>query len=141
MALSGALSGVASKEASQSLTQRLKVYGLAGVVAYGLLNTVYYTAMFTYMWTVGFKVPRGLGYAEAARKLVEVLGITWAGSQLTKAARAAGALLLAPVVDKGLGAFQRALHLKSRRTAFLYIVALCLGLTAALFGTVVVVHA
>lgn len=38
---------------------KLKAYGLAGIIAYGLLNTIYYTAMFMYMWTVVFKVPRG----------------------------------------------------------------------------------
>ncbi|CAL8464525.1 g4060 [Coccomyxa elongata] len=125
---------------SLSLKERLQAYGLAGIVAYGLLNTIYYTAMFTYMWTVVYKVPRGLGFAAAARKFVEVFGITWAGSQLTKAARAGGALLLAPIVDKGLTGLQRTLHLNSRRAAFLCTVFACLGIAAALFGTVVVLH-
>lgn len=58
-----------------------------------------------------------------------------------QAARAGGALLLAPLVEKGLNAFESALHLKSRKSAFLYILFICLGLTAALFGAVVVVHA
>ncbi|BDA49605.1 hypothetical protein COCOBI_14-2240 [Coccomyxa sp. Obi] len=154
---SGSLSGVASFHGgtgaasfcspvapknvpSLGLKERLQAYGLAGIVAYGLLNTLYYTAMFTYMWTVVYKVPRGLGFAAAARKFVEVFGITWAGSQLTKAARAGGALLLAPLVDKGLTGLQRTLHLKSRRAAFLYTVVACLGIAAVLFGTVVVVH-
>ena len=58
-----------------------------------------------------------------------------------QAARAGGALLLAPLVEKGLNALESALHLKSRKSAFLYILFVCLGLTAALFGAVVVVHA
>lgn len=42
------------------MKERLQAYGVAGIVAYGLLNTIYYTAMFTYMWTVVYKVPRGV---------------------------------------------------------------------------------
>jgi hypothetical protein len=42
----------------------------------------------------------GLGVQAAAGKLLEVLGLTWAGSQVTKLARGAAALALAPVVDK-----------------------------------------
>ena len=38
---------------------RLRGYGVAGVLAYGLLNTTYYTATFWYMWTLVYKVPRG----------------------------------------------------------------------------------
>ncbi len=57
-----------------------------------------------------------------------------------QAARAGGALLLAPIVDKGLTGLQRTLHLKSRRAAFLCTIFACLGIAAALFGTVVVLH-
>ena len=34
--------------------------------------------------------PAGLGIAATARKFLEVLGLVWAGSQVTKLARAAG---------------------------------------------------
>ncbi len=79
------------KEASQSLTQRLKVYGLAGVVAYGLLNTVYYTAMFTYMWTVGFKVPRGLQHSPS-RPVLARLSIVIFGHSIKPKSEGGGML-------------------------------------------------
>ena len=41
----------------------------------------------------------GLGFAGAVRKVAEVAALTWAGSQVTKLARAAGAVALAPLVD------------------------------------------
>ena len=44
-----------------SLRQRLAGLGLTGVVAYGLLNTLYYTAAFYFVWTYVARVPRG-GY-------------------------------------------------------------------------------
>ena len=37
---------------------KLRKYGLAGVVAYGLLNTLYYSVVFLVVWS-SFKVPRG----------------------------------------------------------------------------------
>jgi hypothetical protein len=41
-----------------------------------------------------------LGIAGGVRKVAEVAALTWAGSQFTKLARAAGAVALAPLVDR-----------------------------------------
>jgi hypothetical protein len=41
------------------LRERLAGLGVAGVVAYGLLNTLYYTAAFYFVWTYVARVPRG----------------------------------------------------------------------------------
>jgi hypothetical protein len=72
---------------------------------------------------------------------VEVFAIVWAGSQVTKLARAGGALALAPLVDSGMGWLQRRLALGSKRAAFALVVAACLVVAGALFGTVVLLHA
>jgi hypothetical protein len=55
----GAHSFILCRKQRLGWKENLKTYGLAGIIAYGLLNTVYYTVMFTYMWTNIFKVPRG----------------------------------------------------------------------------------
>lgn len=118
-----------SSAGALSFRQRLEGLGLAGVVAYGILNTLYYTAAFFFVWKFVARVPRGdfppafailfavsrpvawaalpaaflecraaylaltrslaaasagLGLASTARKFAEVIGITWAGSQVTK---------------------------------------------------------
>lgn len=39
--------------------ERLADLGLAGVGAYGLFNTVYYTAAFYFVWAYVVRVPRG----------------------------------------------------------------------------------
>ncbi len=78
---------------------------------------------------------------EAARRFVEVFAMVWAGSQVTKLLRAGGALALAPLVDSGMGWIQQRLRLRSKRQVCVLIVATCLLLAAALFGTVVVLHA
>ena len=58
-----------------------------------------------------------------------------------QAARAAGAVLLAPSVDRGLVLVQQSFRLKSKRGAFLLVLAACLSLAAGLFTSIVVVHA
>lgn len=61
--------------------------------------------------------------------------------QVTKLARAGGALALAPLVDAGIVALQQRLGLGSRRAAFVVAVAACLALAGGLFGGVVALHA
>ncbi|KAK9161891.1 hypothetical protein Syun_008232 [Stephania yunnanensis] len=46
-------------------------------------------------------VPRRMRYAATIQRFLKVMAMVWAGSQVTKLARAAGALALAPLVDKG----------------------------------------
>lgn len=55
----------------------------------------------------------GLGHQIAAKRLVEVLAMTWAGSQVTKLPRAMGAVLLAPTVANILNELKAALRLRS----------------------------
>lgn len=191
------------------LRDRLKRYGLAGLLAYGLLNTAYYSCMFLFVWVYVAKVPPGLGLRGAAVKFLEVFALTWGGSQVralgslltrrgaaaaqrgpvaargkaarraaswrqgcagrtssaaharrargaepaesrprrgavaqvTKVARAAGALALAPVVDRLLEGVQSLLRLESKRHAFGSVVAGCVGLALLLFAGVVGVYA
>jgi hypothetical protein len=119
--------------------RQLQTYGLAGVLAYGLLNTAYYTSVFLLMWCFVVRVPAGLGAAAAARRFAEVFAITWAGSQVTKLARAGGALLLAPVASALLDRVEARLppRWRSRGAAFALCVCACVAVALALFGGVV----
>ena len=40
--------------------QQLRSLGIAGIVAYGLLNTVYYGSTFMFIWLYVVKAPRGV---------------------------------------------------------------------------------
>lgn len=51
----GAGAGVNRK----TLKSQLATLGVAGVVAYGILNTIYYTAAFYLIWRYAARVPRG----------------------------------------------------------------------------------
>jgi len=61
--------------------------------------------------------------------------------KVTKIARAAGALALAPVVDKLLDTVQARLQLQSKRQAFGLVVGGCIALAVALFTGVVGAYA
>ncbi|KAL6656096.1 hypothetical protein ACP70R_006922 [Stipagrostis hirtigluma subsp. patula] len=112
-----------SKEYSQltKLLEKLKRYGAAGVLSYGLLNTVYYVTAFLLVWFYFAPAPGRMGYAAAVE------------SQVTKILRAGGALALAPFVDRGLRWFTVKFNFKSEGRAFATIVGLCFAIAAILF--------
>lgn len=83
----------------------------------------------------------GLGLQAAARKFIEVFAMVWAGSQVTKLPRAAGALAVAPVVDMGLAFSQDKLKLRSKQQAVALVVTACVLLAGALFAGIIVLHA
>lgn len=72
------------------LADRLRRWGVAGVAAYGVLNTLYYSAAMCIAWFFIVKVPPGVGLQEGLRKLAEVAVSAWALSQVTKVPRAFG---------------------------------------------------
>ncbi|KAM0952519.1 hypothetical protein DsansV1_C02g0013891 [Dioscorea sansibarensis] len=118
---------------SKDLMQRLKRYGVAGVLSYGLLNTVYYLTTFLLVWFYVAPAPGRMGYAAAVQRFLKIMAMVWAGSQVTKIIRAGCALTLAPIVDKGLSWFTVKFNLKSEGKAFTMIVGLCFGLALILF--------
>ncbi|KAK9735080.1 hypothetical protein RND81_04G182300 [Saponaria officinalis] len=85
--------------------EQLKRYGVSGILSYGLLNTAYYLTTFLTVWFYFAPAPGKMGYLSAVSRFLKVMAMVWAGSQVTKLFRAAGALALAPIVDKGLSWF------------------------------------
>ncbi|KAG9458092.1 hypothetical protein H6P81_002600 [Aristolochia fimbriata] len=123
----------AKEFASNEVLEKLKRYGISGVLSYGLLNTAYYLSTFILVWFYIAPVPGRMGYGAAAKRFLKIAAMVWAGSQVTKIPRAGGALALAPLVDSGLSWFTEKFKFESRRKAFLYIVGSCLGLAFLLF--------
>ncbi len=78
----------------------------------------------------------GLGLQTTLRRFVEVMAVVWAGSQVTKLARAAAAIAFAPLVDKALISLADRLKLKSKGQAFGVMVAACFGVASAIFVAV-----
>lgn len=121
---------------SKELAAKLRSFGAAGVLAYGLFNTVYYTGAFLFVWLYVAPSPGGLGFTAAAKRFLRVFAMVWAGSQVTKAARAGGALLLAPAVERGLVLVTERFRFRSKGQAFGAVAGACFALAAILFMTI-----
>ncbi|XP_009133287.1 uncharacterized protein LOC103857808 [Brassica rapa] len=126
---------------SEELLMKLKRYGLSGILSYGLLNTVYYSAAFLLVWFYVAPAPGKMGYLAAAERFVKVMAMVWAGSQVTKLIRIGGAVALAPIVDRGLSWFTVKYKFESQGKAFGAMVGICLGLALMLFLVVTLLWA
>lgn len=75
---------------SNEILTRLKRYGIAGILSYGLLNTAYYLTTFLVVWFYVTPAPGRMGYLAAVERFLKVMAMVWAGSQVTKLIRAGG---------------------------------------------------
>ncbi|CAI7793985.1 unnamed protein product [Closterium sp. NIES-53] len=176
-----------NKAKTAEVLEKLKSFGVAGVLAYGLFNTVYYIFAFLFVFTrnrppsstllplptplslhsflkvfavlwAGSQVTKLVRavYFEALEKetlcvvfpsfpnpdppslslhsFLKVFAVVWAGSQVTKLLRAGGALMLAPLMERGIVSLSSSKGLfRSRGQAVAAIVAFCFGLAGILF--------
>lgn len=115
------------------IMKKLKRYGVSGILSYGLLNTAYYLTTFLFVWFYIAPAPGKMGYLAAVERFLKLMAMVWAGSQVTKLLRAAGALALAPIVDRGLSWFTNKFKFQSQGKAFMAIVGFCFGLALIVF--------
>ncbi|XP_024533126.1 uncharacterized protein LOC9650887 isoform X1 [Selaginella moellendorffii] len=57
---------------NDDLKSQLRRYGTAGILSYGVFNTMYYLGTFLFFWFYVAPSPGGLGYAAAAQRFVRV---------------------------------------------------------------------
>lgn len=128
--------GSSNNNSYQALRSKLASYGVAGVVAYGILNTLYYTVAFVAAWFFlqpGGPPASGAGWSAAAKSIATVMAGTWVGSQVTKIARAAGAVALAPLVDRLLERVAAKVGGGGKGRAVAVVVGTCLCMWGAVF--------
>ncbi|KAG9131406.1 hypothetical protein Leryth_022189 [Lithospermum erythrorhizon] len=126
---------------SNETLERLRRYGVSGLLSYGLLNTAYYLTTFLVVWFFVAPAPGRMGYLAAVERFVKVMAMVWAGSQVTKLIRAGGALALAPLVDKALSWFTVKFKFESQGKAFAAIAGFCFGLAFLIFLIVTLLSA
>ncbi|RYG65454.1 hypothetical protein EON64_11880 [archaeon] len=113
--------------------------GQAGILAYGSLNCLYYTIATAIVWSLtGIKLasappvivtpPQRLSVAVG--RVGKVIAGVWLGSQATKVLRLAGAVALAPLLDRAIDYVHKKFDLPSRGKAF---GAIALGLWSVFF--------
>ncbi|KNA18754.1 hypothetical protein SOVF_067860 [Spinacia oleracea] len=113
------------------MSAKLAKLGLAAVLAYGLFDGVTYTSFFV-MAFLGYEKSTGNNPAANIKSLIGIVLLMWAGNNVTRPFRVAGAAALAPVIDQELKKIQKALNLPSLVYAF----ALVAGIVAASCFTV-----
>lgn len=118
---------------TSQLKQQIAQYGVAGLLAYGIFNTIYYSVAFLVVVRCS-NIKTGLGWPSAAQQFLSTLAIVWAGSQVTKVPRAAAALAFSPAADWILIKTQRSLGLRSKEKAFAVVVGVCFSFAFLLFG-------
>ena len=132
----------------QNLQEKLASSGRAGLLAYGILNCIYYisvTAITCYITVkkYPFVINSSASLSQRVQlilsRLGSVAGTVWVGSQITKIFRLSGAVICAPVVDNLMATCQKYFKLPSRNAAFWFIVA-ALWLTVIIFYSSLVVY-
>jgi len=118
------------------LQEKIQELGAAGFVAYGMLNSLYYCTAFTFCWLFVAQAPKGLGVSVTTAKMVQVLGLTWAGSQVTKIARAGCAIIMAPFVERMAKYLTERLSLKSLYIAYGMVIGVCILFSGSVFGLI-----
>lgn len=102
------------KDGINRLSSTLSSLGSSGILSYGLLNFVYYTVVTLIAWIL-----TGKKYSneKILIRLSKVSSSVWLGSQVTKAFRITGAIVLAPAIDQFMTKMQKYFNI-SRNKCF-----------------------
>ncbi len=87
-----------NREKSKAVKEKLVSYGPAAVLAYGLFDGVSYSIAFAIAF-LGYEAQTGLNPVANLQDLVKICILMWAGNNVTRPFRLAGAAALAPFVD------------------------------------------
>ena len=133
--------GVGGADGEAALVTLTKKYGLDGLAAYGLLNTLYYvTAILIVGAHQTFTKKASVVALPSLRSAVELAAMVWAGSQITKGFRIGGAVVLAPAAGRVLDAIQNRLRLKSRELSLALLSAVCITFAAVAFSSSLTIY-
>ena len=105
--------------------------GQAGLIAYGLLNMLYYGGVTLIAWII---TSEKYASEKALSRLAKVSSTVWIGSQVTKAFRIGGAIFMAPFINKLMDRFQNYFKISSRNKTFAI-------MTSLIFGSMFVFYA
>lgn len=135
--MSGLLAWWKAQQAkSGALKAKLASLGLAAVFSYGLFDGISYTIAFAIAF-LGYEAQTGLNPTQNVADIVKICILMWAGNNVTRPFRLAGAAALAPFMDKLMIKLQEKLKLPNKFAAFILMVScvasICLGIVGTLF--------
>lgn len=124
------------QQKSAELRKKLVSLGPAAVLAYGMFDGVSYTIAFAIAF-LGYEARTGLNPTANVADIIKICILMWAGNNVTRPFRLAGAAMLAPTMDNLMESLQKRLALPNKIIAFFMIVALvasiCLSIVSSLF--------
>lgn len=125
-------------EKSAALRKKLISYGPAAVLAYGLFDGVSYSIAFAIAF-LGYEARTGLNPTANVADIVKICILMWAGNNVTRPFRLAGAAALAPWVDMVMEKLKNKLRLPNKIASFFIltfiVAAICLsGVGALIFS-------
>lgn len=124
-----------NSEKSKALRDKLIGYGPAAVLAYGLFDGVSYSIAFAIAF-LGYEAKTGLNPTSNVADIVKICILMWAGNNVTRPFRLAGAAALAPEIDKIMENLKDKFHLPNKLVSFFILTFLvafvCLSAVGAL---------
>jgi hypothetical protein len=139
-------SNIPTKNRIKDLQEKLVNSGQAGLLAYGILNCVYYISVTAVTWYITIKkfpfvIENSASFVERVQFVLSRLGsvgaTVWIGSQITKIFRLSGAVICAPVVDNLMERCQKYFRLKDRNQAFWFLIATIWGTVFLFYGSLI----
>ncbi|EFN55448.1 hypothetical protein CHLNCDRAFT_133767 [Chlorella variabilis] len=123
----------AQQQRTADLRKRLASLGLAAALSYGIFDAMTYTIAFSLAF-LGYEARTGLNPTQNVADIVKICILMWAGNNVTRPFRLAGAAALAPFMDRLMERLQGRLGLKSKAGAFAILVTLIAGLAFSIQG-------
>lgn len=121
---------------ASELRQKVAKLGLSAVLAYGLFDGVTYTSFFVLAF-LGYETSTGKNPAANIKSLLGIVVAMWAGNNVTRPFRVAGAAALAPLIDRGLRKLKEALNLPNVTFAFMLVVSTFSSLCFTVVGLLI----
>jgi len=106
-----------NQDKSKKVKEKLLSYGPAAVLAYGLFDGVSYSIAFAIAF-LGYEAQTGLNPCANISDLVRICILMWAGNNVTRPFRLAGAAALAPFVDSVMEKLRNKLRLPNKLYSF-----------------------
>jgi hypothetical protein len=126
----------AQQQKSKKLRDTLLGYGPAAVLAYGLFDGLSYSIAFAIAF-LGYEARTGLNPTSNVGDIVKICILMWAGNNVTRPFRLAGAAALAPPVDILLIKVQKKLKLPRKIYAFFILTAIVAGICLSGVGALI----
>ncbi|KAH7623716.1 hypothetical protein NADE_008538 [Nannochloris sp. 'desiccata'] len=118
---------------SAELRKRLVSLGPAAVLAYGLFDGISYTIAFSIAFFT-YEAQTGLNPTQNVADIIKIVILMWAGNNVTRPFRLAGAAALAPFMDKLMDRLKKKLNLPNKAVAFAIITTAVAGVCFSILG-------